>query len=346
MARPLSILDLSPIEAGSTATEALATTTAVAQLGERLGYHRLWVAEHHNITGLASANPDILIAHLASRTERIRLGAGGIMLPNHPPLRIIEGFRLLEALYPGRIDLGLGRAPGTDTLTAYALRRSEEALSGDDYPQLLAELLAFDDAAFPEDHPFRRITPVPSDVRLPPVFLLGSSMFSARLAAQAGLGLAFAAHIGGDTALAAMEAYRRDFAPSDRYPQPHAILCLGVVTADTQADLEPLVRIADLTMLNIILGRIGARPTREQAMAHEFTEQERSLLGQRSGIRIDGLPEQAADAVQGYAERTQADEIMLTTMVPERDARLRMLELMAERIDHAIPAGDLAAVAG
>ena len=345
MTRPLSILDLSPIEAGSTASEALAATTAVAQLGERLGYHRLWVAEHHNISGLASANPDILIAHLANHTERIRLGAGGIMLPNHPPLRIIEGFRLLEALYPGRIDLGLGRAPGTDTLTAYALRRSEEALSGDDYPQLLAELLAFDDATFPEDHPFRRITPVPSDVRMPPVFLLGSSMFSARLAAQAGLGLAFAAHIGGATALPAMEAYRSEFQSSDRYPKPHAILTLAVVTADTQEELEPLVRIADLTMLNVILGRVGARPTREQAMAHEFTEQERALLSQRTGIRIDGLPEPVADGVQSYADRTQADEIMLTTMVPERDARLRMFELMAGQIAHETPAHDLAPVA-
>ena len=186
MTRPISFLDLTPIERGSSSGEALRGATALAQLADRLGYHRLWYAEHHNTTGLASSAPEILIAHIGAHTRHIRLGSGGIMLPNHAPLRIIEAFRLLEALHPGRIDLGLGRAPGTDTLTAYAMRRSREALTGDDYPEQLAELIAYDEGGFPAEHPFSKIKAVPADVRMPPLWLLGSSDFSAQLAANTG----------------------------------------------------------------------------------------------------------------------------------------------------------------
>ena len=346
MTRPLSILDLSPIEAGLSAGEALAATTAVAQLGDRLGYHRFWVAEHHNSPGLASGSPEILIAHLGAHTDRIRLGAGGIMLPNHPPLRIAEGFRLLEALHPGRIDLGLGRAPGTDTLTAYALRRSREALSGDDYPQLLAELLAFDDGSFPADHPFREITPVPGDVRLPPVFLLGSSMFSAELAAQAGLGLAFASHIGGPTALPAMATYRESFSPSERYPAPYALLTAGIVVGETEREIEELRHVADLTILMIIRGQRGVRPTRAEALAYQFTETDRAMLRRMPGRRFVGTPEQVAAEVTAFADETAADEIMLMTIVPELSVRLRTFELMATHLGAGVSAShEMASVA-
>ncbi len=347
MTRPLSILDLSPIEAGQTAGEALAATTAVAQLADRLGYHRFWVAEHHNSPGLASGSPEILIAHLGAHTDRIRLGAGGIMLPNHPPLRIVEGFRLLEALHPGRIDLGLGRAPGTDTLTAYALRRTQEALSGDDYPQLMAELLAFDDGSFPDDHPFRAITPVPGDIRLPPIFLLGSSMFSAELAAQAGLGLAFASHIGGPTALPAMATYRASFSPSERYPAPYAVLTAGVVVGETEREVEELRHVADLAILMIIRGQRGVRPTRAEAVAYQFTEADRAMLNRMPGRRFVGTPDRVSEEVRAFADQTAADEIMLMTIVPELSARLRTFELMAEHLGtSAASAGrELASVA-
>ncbi len=330
--RPLSILDLSPIESGQTASEALSATTTVAQLGDRLGYHRLWVSEHHNSAGLASGSPEILIAHLGAHTDRIRLGAGGIMLPNHPPLRIAEGFRLLEALHPGRIDLGLGRAPGTDTLTAYALRRSREALSGDDYPQLLAELLAFDDGSFPEDHPFREITPVPGDVRLPPIFLLGSSMFSAELAAQAGLGLAFAAHIGGATAVPAMTTYGETFFPSDRYPEPYALLTVGVVVGETEREVAELQRVADFFMLMIIRGQRGTRPSRAEALAYQFTETDQAMLHRMPGHRIVGTPDHVAAEINAYADQTAADEVMLMTIVPDLAVRLRTFELLADAL--------------
>lgn len=338
MTRPLSILDLSPIEARSSTQDALAATVAVAQAGERLGYHRIWVAEHHNTPGLASGNPEILIAHLANHTERIRVGAGGIMLPNHPPLRIAEAFRLLEALFPGRIDLGLGRAPGTDTLTAYALRRSQDALSGDDYPELLAELLAFDDDAFPEDHPFRQITPVPNEVRLPPIYLLGSSMFSAQLAAQVGLGFAFAAHIGGQVAASALATYRQDFVASARFASPYAVLTVGVVTGDTEAEVDDLRRVADLSMLMLIRGQRGTRPTREQARAYDFTDGDRAMLARMPGRRIVGMPDDVAREVRSLADETRADEVMLMTVVPELGARVRTLELMAERLGIPSPA--------
>lgn len=337
MSRPLSILDLSPIGSGQSSTEALAATTTVARHAERLGYHRFWVSEHHNTAGLASGSPEILLAHLAAHTDRIRLGSGGIMLPNHPPLRIVEGFRLLEALHPGRIDLGLGRAPGTDTLTAFALRRSQEALSGDDYPQLLAELLAFDDGSFPEDHPFRQITPVPGDVRLPPVFLLGSSLFSAQLAGQAGLGLAFAAHIGGQTAVPALAAYRRGFTPSDRYPAPHAILTLGVVVGETEREVEELRHMADLTILNLVRGHHGARPSRAEALAYRFTDSDRAMIRRMPGVRLVGRPDEVAAEVGAWADRTGADELMLLTIIPDLDVRLRTLELLGERLGAASP---------
>ena len=208
MNRPLSILDLTPITHGTSSRQALRTSVELAVLADRLGYHRLWFAEHHNSPGLASAAPEIMIAHVADRTTHLRVGSGGVMLPNHAPLKIAETFRLLEALHPGRIDLGLGRAPGTDPRTAFAMRRSREAMTADDYPELLAELIAFD-SGFPAGHPFEAIPAVPVDTRLPPLWLLGSSDFSARLAAETGLGFAFAAHINAAGAVPALRDYRR-----------------------------------------------------------------------------------------------------------------------------------------
>jgi luciferase family oxidoreductase group 1 len=275
VSRPLSLLDLTPILAGSSSAQAVQTSVELAMLADRLGYHRVWYAEHHNSPGLASGAPEIMIEHVASRTSRIRVGAGGVMLPNHAPLKIAETFRLLEALHPGRIDLGLGRAPGTDTITAFAMRRSAEALTADDYPEQLAELLAFDDGTFPGDHPFRTIRPVPVDTRLPPVWLLGSSDFSARLAAQAGLGYAFAAHINGRGAVSALRDYRASFVPSERYPEPWAILTVSVTVGETAEHARELSLINDLLLVRLRSGQIRAYPTLEEAKAYSFTAAER-----------------------------------------------------------------------
>src|SRR5918997_3897806 len=191
---PLSVLDLSPVAAGMSGTTALRNTPDLAPLAERLGYTRYWVAEHHNIPSIASPAPEIMIGQIAAVTERIRVGSGGVMLPNHAPLMVAERFKLLEALFPGRIDLGLGRAPGTDPVTSYALRRMQEERGRDDFLERLQELLLLETKSFPPDHPFHRIEIMPSGVPLPPIWLLGSSDYSAHLSARLGLGFGFAHH--------------------------------------------------------------------------------------------------------------------------------------------------------
>ncbi len=267
--RPLSFLDLTPIENGSNATRAIETSVELAQLAEQLGYHRVWYAEHHNSAGLASAAPEIMIAHIANQTKSIRLGSGGVMLPNHAPLKIIETFKLLEALHPGRIDLGLGRAPGTDTVTAFAMRRSHEALRADDYPDRVLELMAFDDESFPPSHTFSTVRAVPVDVRMPPLFLLGSSEFSGLLAAQEGLGFGFAAHIGRAMAIPAMLAYRERFQPSSRYPEPYAILTVSVTVGETEEHAAQLTKINELFLLRLRTGQLGRYPTLEEALSYQ-----------------------------------------------------------------------------
>ena len=190
----LSVLDLSPVSSGSNGAQALHNTLELARLTDQLGYERYWLAEHHNLPSVASSAPEVMIGHVASETSRIRVGAGGIMLPNHAPLRVVETFRVLESLHPGRVDLGIGRAPGTDPVTATVLRRSRDGQGADDFPQQFSELLAFSGHGFPEGHPLRSVIAMPSDVGLPPIWLLGSSGYSARAAGEMGLGYAFASH--------------------------------------------------------------------------------------------------------------------------------------------------------
>lgn len=329
MSRPLSLLDLTPIVAGSTAGDAVQLSVELALLADQLGYHRVWYAEHHNSPGLASGSPEIMIEHVASRTSRIRVGAGGVMLPNHAPLRIAETFRLLEAMHPGRIDLGLGRAPGTDSITAFAMRRSAEALTADDYPEQLAELLAFDDGAFPGDHPFRGIRPIPVGVKLPPLWLLGSSDFSARLAAQAGLGYAFAAHINGRGAVPAMRDYRASFAPSTRYPEPHAILTVSVTVGETPDHARELSLVNDLLLLRLRTGQLGAYPTLEDAKRYAFSAAERQMIASMPMRSLVGDAGAVHRQIVELADQAQADEIMVTTFLPEAADRRRMIVEMA-----------------
>jgi luciferase family oxidoreductase group 1 len=303
----------------------------LAILADRLGYHRVWYAEHHNSPGLASGAPEIMIEHVASRTSRLRVGAGGVMLPNHAPLKIAETFRLLEALHPGRIDLGLGRAPGTDTITAFAMRRSAEALNANDYPEQVAELLAFDDGAFPADHPFRTIRPVPVDTPLPPVWLLGSSDFSARMAAEAGLGFAFAAHINLLGAVPALRDYRASFVPSARYAEPWAILTVSVTIGETPEHAQDLSRINDLLLLRLRTGQLGTYPTLEEAQRYPFSAAEREMIRAMPMRSHVGTADDVHRQIVDLADRTEADEIMVTTFLPEPHDRQRMIEALARQ---------------
>lgn len=326
---PLSFLDLCQIESGSTSAVALRNATELARVAERLGYTRYWFAEHHNSIGLASGSPEIMIAHVASHTERIRVGSGGVMLPNHAPLRIAEAFRLLEALHPDRIDLGMGRAPGTDTLTAYALRRSEEAMQVDLYPQLLAELLALDNRSFPDEHPFHEIQVTPADVTLPPIWLLGSSGFSAQFAAEVGLGYSFAAHINSSAAVQVMQMYRQRFKPSEYREHPHSILAVGVVVGETTEHADELLKIVRIGLAALAAGRPYQVPSLEQAREMELSDIDLQRAQPLLQNIIAGDAATVVERVRDLAEQCQADEVMLTTSLPNPRDRTRTLEQFA-----------------
>src|ERR1700742_701306 len=237
---PISVLDLSPITTGHSGAEALRNSLDLAQLADRLGYTRYWVAEHHNLPSVASSAPDIMIGQIAALTRRMRVGSGGVMLPNHAPLVVAERFKVLEALFPGRIDLGLGRAPGTDPLTSVALRRRQDMRDDDDFLERFQEMMLFETRGFPEGHPFRNVRAMPQDVALPPIYLLGSSGYSAQLAAHVGAGFAFAHHFSDFDRVGPMTAYRDQFKPSPAFETPHAILAVHAVVADSDAEADRL----------------------------------------------------------------------------------------------------------
>jgi luciferase family oxidoreductase group 1 len=333
MTFPLSILDLSPVASGSTSSQALRNTLDLARLADRLGYTRYWLAEHHNLPGVASTTPEIMIGQVARETSRIRVGSGGVMLPNHTPLKVAEAFRMLEALYPGRIDLGIGRAPGTDQVTALALRRSRDALGADDFPEQLGELLAFGAGDFPEGHPFRSVTAVPSDVTLPPIWLLGSSHFSAQFAAALGLGFAFAHHISPEGAVQATRIYRERFAPSAYLAQPHVIVATSVVCADTETRAEELASSLDLVWLRLRSGRPGLVPSPAEAMAYDYTDAERAFVRASRARHTIGSPATVRARLSAFAEQTGADEVMVMTTIHGHAERLHSYELLAEIFD-------------
>jgi luciferase family oxidoreductase group 1 len=326
----LSVLDLSPVPSGSTSAAALRNTLDLARLAEELGYTRYWLAEHHNAAGLASSVPEVMIGHVADATSRIRVGSGGVMLPNHAPLKVAETFRVLEALHPGRIDLGLGRAPGTDSLTALALRRSREALTADDFPEQLAELLAFFGDDFPDDHPFRRITAIPDDVATPPIWLLGSSGYSAQLAAAVGLGFAFAHHIQPEPAIDALRLYRARFRPSAHLSEPQALLATAVVCAETDERADELARSFDLAWLRIRQGRRALYPSVAEATEYPYTAEEREFVrGNRERLLV-GSPATVRARLARLAGQAGVDEVMVLTMLHDHAARRRSYELLAE----------------
>ncbi|GAA2997412.1 LLM class flavin-dependent oxidoreductase [Streptomyces drozdowiczii] len=339
---PLSVLDLVTVGQGRTATQALRTGVEIAQLAERRGYHRYWVAEHHSMPGVASSSPAVILAHTAARTERIRLGSGGVMLPNHAPLVIAEQFGTLEAMAPGRVDLGLGRAPGTDGATAAALRRTDRLNEGaDDFPQQLMELTRFLDDDFPDGHPYARIHAVPGPVQAtadggvqspgrPPIWLLGSSGFSARLAGVLGLPFAFAHHFSAQNTVPALELYRDSFKPSTVLDAPYALIGVAALAADDEREARRQVLTGALSMLRLRSGRPGLVPTPEEAEAYAFSPMEREFVDNWLVNIVHGTADEVRSGLDDLAKRTGADELMITANAHSGEARLHSYGLIAD----------------
>lgn len=329
---PISVLDLVPVSSGSTPSDALRNTIDLARRVDTLGYRRYWLAEHHNMPGIASSTPEIVIGQVARETSNLRVGSGGVMLPNHTPLKVAEAFQTLEALFPGRIDLGIGRAPGTDPRTAVALRRTVD-LNADKLPDMLTEMFAFATPTSDEvDSPRKAVAAYPA-ASLPPVYLLGSSDFSALLAAERGLGYAFAYHINPEAA-ASMYAYREAFRPSTDgrgFSEPHSILTVSAICAETADEAEYLASSAALVMLLLPRGKRVTIPSPEEALAYPYNEYDREEMARNRHRVLVGDAGSVWNRIVDLAERTRADEVMITTIVHDHAARVRSYDLLADR---------------
>ena len=322
---PFSVLDLSPINQDSTAAESFRNSLSLAQHAEALGYKRFWLAEHHNMTGIASAATSVVIGYIASGTTKIRVGAGGIMLPNHAPMVIAEQFGTLESLYPKRIDLGLGRAPGSDQMTAHALRRTLHT-DGDDFPVLLEELRFF----FQKPSVNQKVQAVPGGGLDVPIWLLGSSGFSARLAGELGLQFAFAGHFSPEYITPALELYRKSFEPSDALEKPHAMLAINIVAADTDAEAWRLATTQFQSFLRLIRGTPGQMLPPVDSMDGLWTAQEKALVDARLGGSIIGSAATVKKGLEKILDETKADELMINAMIYNHEARLRSYEIVAD----------------
>ncbi len=322
---PFSVLDLAPVREGGTVSDSFQEMLDLARHAERWGYRRYWLAEHHNMTGIASAATSILIGHVAGGTETIRVGSGGVMLPNHSPLVIAEQFGTLEALYPGRIDLGIGRAPGTDQLTARALRRKLSDTE-DDFPRDVTELLHY----FAPARANQAVRAVPGAGLRVPVWLLGSSLYSAQLAALLGLPFAFASHFAPDYLTQALEIYRREFRPSEYLKEPYAMAGVNVFAADTDEEARRLFTSLQQAFINLRRGVPGQLPPPLESSEGRFNEIE--LAGTRHALRHSfvGSKETVRRGLESFIEQTGADELMLTAQIFDHAARLRSFELAAE----------------
>jgi luciferase family oxidoreductase group 1 len=327
---PLSALDLSPVTTATPGSAALRNSLDLARLADRLGYKRYWLAEHHNLASIASSAPEIMIGRIAAATTRIRVGSGGVMLVNHAPLMVAERFKVLEALFPGRIDLGLGRAPGTDPVTSYALRRRQDVREGDDFLERFQELLLLERGGFPQNHPFRAVHAVPADVALPPVWLLGSSGYSAELAAAVGMGFAFAHHFAEHDAIGPMLSYRAHFKPSETLLAPYAILAVAAIAADTDAEAERIAVSADLNFVRRAKGEYLPLASPEEAAAYPYAEIDRERIARQRERLVVGGVESVKSRLTALIEATRADELMITTMAYDHAARLHSYELLAE----------------
>ena len=324
---PLSVLDLFPVSTGTSPSAAIHDSITLARRVDALGYTRYWIAEHHNMPSIATSAPEVLIAHIAASTKRIRVGAGGIMIPNHSPLRVVEMFRTLEALHPGRIDLGLGRAAGTDRITAMALARSEGEVNSQ-----LAELLAFEQGGFPAGHPFATITPMPSDVHLDAIWMLGSTLAGASIAAQLGVRYAFAGHFAMRDAKAAIAHYRSAFTPSKLLREPYAMLAVTTVCGADDAQAERLAAPLRVAVVNSRTGKRSPIVSIEDALARTFTPDEQAIADDFLLGAVIGGPDNVARGLRELAAEMGADELMLSTLVPDLAARRASLEWIAARL--------------
>lgn len=336
---PLSVLDTALAGQGIGAADSLSGSIALARLAERRGFTRYWVTEHHSMPGVSASSPAVLLARLTAHTTRLRLGAGGVMLPNHPPLIVAEQYGLLQALAPGRIDLGLGRAPGTNPATADALRRGGSA---DDFPRQVLELLQFLDDDFPDQHPYReRVCAVPgpgqdreNDVAQtagrPPVWLLGSSGYSAQLAAHLGLPFAFAAQFSPDGVAPALQLYRDRFTPSATLAEPYALVSVSVMAADDEAEAQRQTRSYAHAMMRMLQGKSFLLPTPDEAASYPYAQAEKQVLDHWTGSVLHGTPDHVTGLLNRLHEQARPDEIMVGSVGHTPQALLRSTELLAD----------------
>jgi len=344
----LSVLDLVPVRADQTTGDALAATRGLARTADRLGFRRYWLAEHHNMPAVAATNPPVLIAMVASTTERIRVGSGGVMLPNHAPLVVAEQFALLEAAHPGRIDLGIGRAPGTDPVTSYALRHGAGGVVDDAVEQFPAyvdnvlTMMSREGAALRVAGGLHELHATPHAVSRPPVWLLGSSDYSARLAAEKGLPYVFAHHFSGEGTAEALALYRNGFVASEECPEPRTFLTVNAVVAETQEEADRLVLPNLLAMVALrTRGRLAPQALVEEAEQHGLPEQHQALASAMLGRWVVGTPESASKEVRALAEAYDVDEVMVHpvagaftgTSADRSPAREETLRLLAESLD-------------
>lgn len=335
----LSVLDNAGTAVGQTVGDALSQVIARVQLADRRGYHRFWMSEHHAMPGAAASSPQLMLARLTGETQRIRLGAGGVMLPNHSPLVVAEDFGMLDALAPGRIDLGLGRAPGTDLQTANALRRHRDANDG--FPEQVQELLGFMGHDFPEGHPYSDVHAVPGPWQAdengvprpetsPEVWILGSSPYSARLAGQLGRPYAFALQFGDADVTSAMQLYRDSFRPSAILSEPHTLVSVGVVADDDPEEAFGQASSAAMAMLRMFTRQPYSLLSPEEVRAAPLGLQEKEVLDLYTRVYRNGTPAQVAEALERLHDRTQVDEVMLVTMGHSRESQARTIDLMAD----------------
>jgi luciferase family oxidoreductase group 1 len=325
MALALGILDQSPVLAGAAPRDAVHETIALAREAERLGYHRYWLAEHHAMRGLADPAPEILLARIAAETSRMRVGTGGVLLPHYSALKVAEQFRMLEALAPGRIDLGIGRAPGGSQRVSMAL----ESRDVRDFPAQVRDLCDYLDRTVPEEHPFSKLTAMPSGETSPEVWLLGSSDYSASLAAQFGLPFAFAHFISGDVE-PVTRMYRRHFRPSRRLAEPRVILCLAAIAAPTPEEAEELAATIDLWRLRIRNGVDLPVPSLNEARAYPYTPSDRDEMTYNRRRLTLGAPNAVRERIETLSARHEADEAMILTITPDYASRTRSYALLAE----------------
>jgi luciferase family oxidoreductase group 1 len=325
----LSVLDQSPVRSGMTAAEAVQETLELAQAAEQLGYRRYWLAEHHATPGLAGSCPEVLIGQVAARTSRIRVGSGGVMLSHYSALKVAETFRMLETLFPGRIDLGIGRAPGSDRRTAQALRDGAALTGPEFFPEQVADLVGFLGDALPAGHPFADVRVMPEPATAPEVWLLGSSDQSAALAAHFGTAFSFAHFISEEGGAEITRAYARGFRPSAALAEPRASAAVFVVCADTEAEAWRLARSRELFILRLRTGRPGRYPSVEEAEAYPYTPHERAIVEYNRRRTVAGTPDQVRARLEAMAAEYGVRELVIVTITHNPKARLRSYELVA-----------------